>query len=84
MNARAYYNIAKHWELDSGYYRVDGLGDGRTAAEYERVDARLGWNPNTDFRVYVGVQDAFNRTRSEFDSFDNVHRSFFFGFSFEH
>ncbi|MFT5049167.1 MAG: iron complex outermembrane receptor protein [Chlamydiales bacterium] len=84
FNVRSYYNITDEWEFDTGFYLVDGLGDFLEIAEYARLDARLGWNPHENFRCYLGIQDAFNETRSELDEFDVNRQSVYFGITFSH
>jgi iron complex outermembrane receptor protein len=84
FNARSYYNLTPTWEFDTGFYMVEGLGAGLQGADYTRFDARIGWRPEGDFEFYVGVQDAFNRHRSELDEYDNLSRAYFLGVTFSH
>ena len=78
-NVRSYYDIWEDWEFDVGVYGVEGMGEALQAAEYIRVDARLGWRPFEGYEVYVGVQGATEPTRSELDVYDHVRRAFLFG-----
>lgn len=84
FNVRSYYDINEEWELDLGFYMVEGLGSFLQTADYTRLDARVGWNPNEDFRFYIGIQDAINPTRSELDEYDNNRRAGYLGVTFSH
>jgi outer membrane receptor protein involved in Fe transport len=62
-----------------GFYIIEGVEQLNEIADYRRLDARVGWNPSENFRFYVGVQDAFNPYRSEYDSYDLSRRSAYLG-----
>jgi iron complex outermembrane receptor protein len=79
FNLRSYYDLGSDWELDTGVYLVEKLGPRFDQAEYLRVDARLGWQPCSDLRLYAGVQGLTEATHSEFDEFDQVRRAVFVG-----
>ena len=77
INVRSYYDLTDDLELDAGLYVVEGLNDPFDEGDYVRGDVRLGWRINDEIRMSFGVQDFANSTRSEFDDFDNVRRSFY-------
>lgn len=83
-NIRSYFNLTDEWEFDTGIYSVSGLAAGLERANYTRFDARIGWNPGDDYKVYIGVQDAFTASRSEFDQYDNIPRAYYMGMTFSH
>lgn len=56
-NVRSYYDLGEHWQLDSAVYWSDWLPYWDNPS-YFRVDARVGWNPNSHVRFSVGVQNA--------------------------
>ena len=78
FSLRSYYDLAEDWELDLGLYVVEGLGQILDTANYDRMDARIGWRPTDELRLSVGAQGFNAATRSEFDEFDNARRQFFF------
>ena len=53
-------------ELDGGVYLVDSYGPGFEIAEHVRSDVRLGWKPNDELEVFVGMQSWNESTYSEF------------------
>ena len=55
-NLRSYYDLGNHWEIDGAVYWSDYMPFWDNAS-YFRVDARLGWNPNTHVQFSVGVQN---------------------------
>lgn len=79
FNLRSYYDLGADWELDSGVYLVEKMGPRFDQAEYVRVDARIGWQPRRDLRLYAGVQQLNEATHAEYDDLDLVRRAVFFG-----
>ncbi len=82
-NLRSYYDINERWEFDTGLYAVRGLRGDYSAAEYVRLDARLGYRPCESLEFSFGVQHANDPVHSELDRFDNVRRSIYVSLSFE-
>ena len=81
INLRSYYDLGEDWELDLGFYLVDGIGADFDIANRFRADARLGWNPSPELQCFIGAQQFNEDSQSEFDVFDNVHRQVIFGLS---
>ncbi len=79
VNLRSYFDLAEHWELDTAAYFVRGFGDDFDIANRWRLDARIGWNPSDELKLYVGAQQLNSSTESEFDQFDHLRRQFFVG-----
>lgn len=81
LNVRSYVDLADRWELDSAVYyveRFDGAEAqfGADGPEYWRGDIRLGWRPNDNVRVSLGVQGFNDPSRSEFGQ-EEVRRQVF-------
>jgi iron complex outermembrane receptor protein len=79
VNLRSYYDLGNHWELDAGLYVVNGMGEDFEVAEYTRGDVRVGWNPNDEWKLFVGVHGIGDETRPELDTFDNPGQTAFVG-----
>lgn len=56
-SVRSYYDLGDKWEFDTALYWSDWLPIWDNPAIY-RVDARLGWKPNTHVELSLGVQNA--------------------------
>ncbi len=71
LNLRSYIDLGKNWEIDTAAYlveRFESHPSGDDGPEYWRGDARLGWTPNENIRVSLGVQGFNDPSRSEFGS----------------
>jgi len=60
-------NITKDWEFDTSVYYVAKLPDPRIPG-YTRTDLRLGWRPNPELELSVGVQNLFDTHHPEFSA----------------
>jgi len=65
LNARAFINITKQVELDILANYVDRLPE-INVRDYVRLDARVGWRPNKNIELSLGVQNIIDTTHREF------------------
>ncbi|HUR28849.1 MAG TPA: TonB-dependent receptor [Planctomycetota bacterium] len=61
---RSYYDLGDSWELDTAVYWSDWLGFWDNPS-YSRVDARIGWKPDTHIELSLGVQDVQDEQHPE-------------------
>jgi iron complex outermembrane receptor protein len=56
-SVRSYYDLGDHWELDTAVYWSDYMRFWDNPAVF-RVDARVGWKPDSHTLLSLGVQNA--------------------------
>ena len=81
FNVRSYYDVTDNVEFDVAAYFLEGFRDEFQIAERWRLDVRIGYEPCDDLTLYVGSQMLNENTASEYDSFDQRRRQFYFGMS---
>ena len=87
---RSYYNILNNLEFDNNFYFVDALPTGagnrisqKGLPSYFRIDTRIGYQPNKDLDLSIGIQNILNHQHREFKPtmFNNqteIGRNFYF------
>ena len=62
---RSFWDVSETVELDTALYWVDRLDTG--VPSYLRADVRLGWHPDEEVEISLGVRGLFHDGETEFD-----------------